>query len=632
MRIEYFTIVLLSSIGFSQVVVPPISRGALQNALLMERKGDIEEARKVYETILASKPTNRQAYTQLLNIYQRLGEYTLAVELINNWLRYSPHDLQQRVELGKMYYLGGNINKATEIWENFIAQYGQNPSTFRILIHTYNIMGLSEKMLETVLLGRERFNDPSFMALDLGNYYQSRQRIDEAVSEFLVYLEVNPKQFKLVNKKILMMCNDNENIEIIENRLNNSTDNSPIIVHKLLSSLYFKTGRYRQSLDHQLLINDGLDVRLNRLIQFANSLRKEHQFDLSVSTYQIILSDLRSSPIFINSKKLGNVLLGLGQVYEDQIQPHVFNNSLILNEINNAFFNTQFNLKTTISTEALEQAMSMYNTILIDLQSTSFSPEAHFRLGEIQFKILQDMDGARTAYTTALSMNPHQELAFKIHSSLIDILVAEGKIEEGEIYLQGLPFSLKNKYQNEMAVKSIQMKLYSGKIDSTLAILDNILVNIAPTDNQFNDFMELQSIINRYYTDVDEKNKRAFQQYLVGELLLRQNNLSEAESVFSTILKNHNSAPISEIASIREIFIQLQLNQIDKAMESLNWLLRSDTGDKGLVLAGEIFQYIRYDRQTALNYYEQFLQKYPYSFLYEPVRQRVRNLKAELKS
>ncbi len=632
LQIKYFTIVLLSVTSFAQVIVPPMGRGALQNALLMERKGDLEEAQKIYESILTAKSTNRQAYTQLKNIYKRLGDYMSAAELINNWLQHSPHDIQQHVELGEIFFISGNKNEANEVWNNFIVQYGQNASAYRMIIHTYSRMGLAEKMQEMARVGREQFNDPAFMALDLGNYYQSRQHIANAVSEFLIYAIHNPKQLKLINDKILIMSDDIENVEIIESRLIIQMDRSPLIVHSLLSSLYFKIGHYQQSLDHQFLIADGQRARLDRLNHFANSLRKERQFHLSVITYQTILSDIDSLQDKIDSKELGNVLLGLGRVYEDQIQPHKFNNSLILNEINNAFFNSQFNLFKTISTNALEQALSMYNTILDDLKSTSFSPQAHFRLGEIQFIILMDIDGAYAAYTAALSANPGLELSFKIHSRLVDILITEGKIEEGQLYLQNLPISFKYKYKTEIAVKSIQLRLYNSKIDSTLKILDELLTNMIPSDNQFNDFMELQTIINIHYTDGDDSNKEAFQHYLSGEMLLKQNKLSEAALIFSTIRKNQDSASIAKLASIKEIFTLLQMNQFDEAMIRLNWLLTSDAGDKGLVLAGEIFQYIRNDPQTALNYYEQFLVDYPQSFLFEPVRQRVRNLKAEAES
>lgn len=609
-----------------------MGRGAIQNALLMERKGDLKEAQKIYESILTTKPKNRQAYTRLKNIYKRLGDYKSAAELINNWLQHSPHDLQQHVELGEIFFTSGNDKEASEVWNNLIAQYGQNSSVYRMLIHTYSRMGLAEKMQEMVHIGRERFNDPAFMALDLGNYYQSRQHIANAVSEFLIYAKHNPKQLKLINDNILIMSDDIENVEIIESSLTIHLDRSPLIVHSLLSSLYFKIGSYQQSVDHQFLIADDQSVRLNRLNIFANNLRKERQFDFAVLTYQTIISDIRSLPDKIDSKKLGKVLLGLGRVYEDQIQPHKFNNSLILNEINNAFFNSQFNLQKTISTDALEQALSMYNTILDDLKSTSFSPQAHFRLGEIQFNILMDIDGAYAAYTAALSANPGLELSFKIHSRLVDILIAEGKIEEGQVYLQNLPISFINRYKNEIAVMSIQISLYNGRIDSTLKILDELLVNMVPTDNQFNDFMELQAIINMHYTDGDDGNKEAFQQYLSGEMLLKQNKLSEAVLIFSTIRENQNSASIAKLASTREIFTLLQMNQFDEAMIRLNWLLTSDAGDKGLILAGEIFQYIRNDQQKALNYYEQLLEDYPQSFLFEPIRQRVRILKAETES
>ncbi len=155
---------------------------------------------------------------------------------------------------------------------------------------------------------------------------------------------------------------------------------------------------------------------------------------------------------------------------------------------------------------------------------------------------------------------------------------------------------------------------------------------MAPTDNQFNDFMELQAIINIHYTDGDDSDKEAFQNYLSGEMLLKQNKLSEAALVFSNIRKNQNSTSISTLASKREIFTLLQMNLLHEAMNRLNWLLDSDPEDKELVLAGEIFQYIHDDHPTALNYYEQLLQEYPQSFLFEPIRQRVRILKTETES
>lgn len=69
---------------------------------------------------------------------------------------------------------------------------------------------------------------------------------------------------------------------------------------------------------------------------------KKKQFKLAIQTYQTLLQEIRSNKKEIEIKELGKVLLGLGQVYEDQILPHQISNSFILNEINNVFFPAVF--------------------------------------------------------------------------------------------------------------------------------------------------------------------------------------------------------------------------------------------------------------------------------------------------
>ena len=142
MRIKVFIIFL--SICTAQTQVQSLGKRGLENALLMERKGDLNEAQKIYELILDTKPKNRQVYNRLKNIYKRKGNYMAAAELINQWLNHSPHDLQQRVELGEIFYMSNNHDQAEYVWNEFIQEYGQNSSAYRMLIHTYSRIGLGE--------------------------------------------------------------------------------------------------------------------------------------------------------------------------------------------------------------------------------------------------------------------------------------------------------------------------------------------------------------------------------------------------------------------------------------------------------------------------------------------------------
>jgi len=71
MQIKSFILFLFISICTAQIQVQSLGRSGLENALLMERKGDLQEAQKIYELILETKPKNRQAYNRLKNIYNK---------------------------------------------------------------------------------------------------------------------------------------------------------------------------------------------------------------------------------------------------------------------------------------------------------------------------------------------------------------------------------------------------------------------------------------------------------------------------------------------------------------------------------------------------------------------------------
>ena len=632
MQIKALTFIFLISFCCAQVQVQSLGKSGLENALLIERKGDLREAQKIYELILETKPKNRQAFNRLKNIYKRLDNYMATAELISNWLIHSPHDIQQRVELGEIFYISDNHEQAERVWDEFILQYGQNTSAYRMLVHTYSRLGLGEKMIQLAHDGRQIFSDPDFMALEMGHFYHSRQNVEKALAEYLVFAQYNPRQHKTILDKLLIISDDKEALPIIEHYLIKQINTTPDISHSFLSALYFKSGRYEESLQQQLQINGNQQNHWKSLNTFAMNLRQEKEFDLAIQTYEILLQEIRSDPDKIERKELGKVLLGLGQVYEDQIMPHQISNSFILNSVNNVFFSSGFYQANRISTASLEQAIVLYNTILNELEATSFSPKAHFRLGEIQFNVLQDLDGARQAYAIALASNPDKKLAFKIHASLIDLLQAEGKIDEVQLYIEQLPRNIIKGNESQLIIKSLKALLFNGAVDSAIVILDNYLVHLTPMDKHFNDFMELQASLQAHITDGNETDKEALLQYLTGEKLIAQRKLSEAVNIFANMRSNLPHSKITATAAVREIFSRLQLGQTAELKQPLQWLNESNDGDKGLVLSGEIAEFIGHDTQTALGFYEQLLQNYPKSLLVEPIRQHIREIRSNQES
>ncbi len=633
MRIKYIlSFLFFISIIFGQSKVHNLGKNGLEDALLMERVGDLEEAKNIYQLVLETKPKSRKAYNRLKNLHKQLGEYNEVVILINAWLLHSPHDIQQRVELGEVYFINGDLKDAYKTWNHFINEYGQNTTAYRMLVHTYSRLGLNENMILLVQEGRNTFAEPDFMALDLGNYYHAKQDVENALDQYLLFVSHNPKQRKVVIDKILLMSDEEDKIPLIENRLRNHINRDPDLSHDLLSSLYFLTGQYDRSLKEILMISEKNQGKFKRINAFATNLRKEGQFDLAIEAYNELLLEIRKNPDAVNQKELGNVLMGLGQVYEDQIQPQRINNSLILNEVNNVFFTEVYYQTQDLSTASMEQAIILYNTILNELEETTFSPKALFRLGNIQFQILQDTDGARKAYTKALTSRPDKNLEFKIRSKLIDLLLAEGRIQDAKIAIDEIPDQLISGNESLLVIQALKTLLMDSEIDSTVAILDSYIVQLTPMNKQFNDFMELRSLLQANGSAEPGKDNEMVQLYLQGEKLLAQHKLSEAVIQFENIRMDFPESPITTLATIREIFCYGQLQRNMDKEEALQWLISSNNGDKGLVLAGETAEFIDNDMESAVDYYEQLLQYYPSSIFSEPIRLRIRELKRQLES
>ncbi|GIS72957.1 MAG: hypothetical protein CM1200mP10_25340 [Candidatus Neomarinimicrobiota bacterium] len=162
----------------------------------------------------------------------------------------------------------------------------------------------------------------------------------------------------------------------------------------------------------------------NRWLLLAGNLRKESQYDLSIKAYQELLHlELELPP-----KIIGEALLGLGKKYEDQLLPKNRNNSLVGFYPDNLFFKNEFLQISPKSRESLERTFELYKRVLQELPASSFSPKAHFRLGEIQFKITRDFDGARL-HIYLLYHHVQIKIFGKMFYSALEILLSRRKFK-----------------------------------------------------------------------------------------------------------------------------------------------------------------------------------------------------------
>jgi len=615
-------IIISYSILFAQITVMPQGRDLIQNALLMERKGDIERARTLYENMLKENPENRQAYHRLKEILKRIGELESAAQLVEAWIDLNPNDLQAYIELGEIVFLKEDKIRAAKIWHDFETTYGTNTSIYRMLVHTFSRLGLTEEMEGLVKRGRSKLGQKDMLALDLANYYYSRQTYDRALDEYLIYIIEHPQQEKLVTDRVLLMSDDPENHLLIEKKLISSLENDHVIINKLLAGYYFKTSRYNEALSTRRSMGLDNNADFNRWLLLAGNLRKESQYDLSIKAYQELLHiDLELPPIII-----GEALLGLGKTYEDQLLPNIRNNSLVIFYPDNLFFKNEFLQISSKSRESLEKTFELYKRVLQELPASSFSPKAHFRLGEIQFKITRDFDGARASYLSALASRPDNNLRQNILLRIGDTFIAEGNLIAARNHFK-VQHRNNNNSISPFTMKEIHLTFLTGTIDTAKTVLDSVIVNSLPNDKYFNDLMELQDIIAQHYTFGSETDKEALLQYSITERFLQQYKLVEAAEMLAFIRENYPDVSILPTVMLRECLLRLLLEDVSISLNIAKLLEKTIFAPQGITIQGEINEQFFGDIDEAMKFYNNLLESYPMSMLAEPVRMRMRQLK-----
>ena len=618
-KITLFFILLQISVSFCQN-----NSGALRTARLMERRGNLENAVAIYSDIL-NKEHDQQAYSNLKKIYSRMEKYDDLVSLIKVYKQRFPKKMEPYLDIGEAYWKLKKESHARKEWAIAEEKFGAHVNTYKKFFYLFTNLGLSNDAQSLVDRVRVKFNDPTILSMEIANYHYSRKSYSTAVIEFLNYLSSHPVQRKMITDRILLISDDEDAHDIIVNTLNNNIKKDPKLYRPVLADYYFKTQQFDKAFTQHLTLSFSTEKNIHRWLEFANGLRIESQYEMAVSAYETILvqDNIQNSP-----KTVGQALLGLGKTFEDKIIPNVARGLTFVSFFDeNLFFEDPFYHQQNISVQSLDTAFELYDSLLTSMPSSSFSGSAYHRLGEIQFRLLNDFDGALKSYRAALKSASKSKLRKDIQLRIGEMYLSKGDLNEAQRYFLKL-----KKFNAEFHYRYILTQLFSGQIDTAFLFLEQAVEKTAPMSPDFNDLLELRNFISQYHQNGTDIDKHAFELFVFGEFYLRQKKLPEAAASYAFVQEHYPDASIFSNALLREALVQLKLNQIQNAEFLAEQLTKTKSAYKGWALLGEIQEIYMGNNEEALKHYFTLLEKYPDCYLAEPVRLHVRKLKDQMKS
>jgi len=546
---------------------------------MLERKGDVDGAIAIYEAVLFKDPKNHRTIRDLKSLFKKYQRYEDGIHFIRERLIHSPNDIQLYSELGEFHFLNDQQNEAKAVWVAGTEKFKNNRSYYRIMVSLYGRFSLDQEMLSLLDTGREKFGQ-SFMAYEAGIYYQTRRVYDKAMDQFILHQEY------------------------------------PEILLNVLSEFYFKQQEYDRAFDVKKEGSKSGKPNLNDWLAFANECRKEGQYEVSIEAYNFILG------YKINSNMAGKALLGLAQTFEDQIIPAHESHLIPYFFDNNLFFEDPFQVNSSISLEHLESSLALYDSLLISLPKSPLLAEAYFRLGEIKYRILQDFDQAYALLHKAMQNKPDKKLRLKITLRIADVLMAKGQAKEAMGFLER---QLKRNYLPAIEQKKILVHFLTDEPDSTLKIVQSSFLSLRPVDPSFNDLMELKNILTQYYEN-DSSGKLAFLHFIKAEWYLRQRKIGDAIKEFQYLAEEMPGAKIIPLANLRKGLLHYRLKEYDKALVLALALDGTPLADRGIILAGQLYETKILDMEKAMEQYMRILDEFPGSIFSEPIRYHIRTL------
>ena len=575
-------------------------------AVKLEQAGNREQARAIYERLVAEFPGNRRYYQRLKRLLRSSAQYRDLLQVVDAHLRRYPDDIQSRVELGDAQLALGDKAQALRTWEGLLQRFPESAMAERlVLTHllTNNLTGEGVALLERLRLEK---GDPSYFALDLGRLYAARLAYDLATKEFLRYLSGQPQAVANVMHQLLRFPTEPEVVEMLREQL--LGHGTPAAL-RILAGLEFKHRQFARVVELHRQLGSPPGERLN----LALDLVAEEEWNLAQALLEELLADPEAVAFYEES------VLGLAGIHQARSQSHQLKLPLSGFYAGNRFFTLPYIGVTESQLGSLRRAINLYDS----LATTWQNPLALLRLGDIKFLILDDFDGAITGYESILFDRNAGRYHAEALLRLIDVWIAKGDLGAAEEVRRRAGTRLKTReHANLREVKALELVFLSGDQDSLLAYLGGQLAVLGPGDPYFNDLLELSGLVRRF-----EGSPVAYRAFVQSEALLRQNRRSEAIAMLSANLDVELSPATAPVLQYRLAELQARHgNHAEAEMLGLGLPKDSEFGELGLLLAAEVSDYLSGDSERAAGHYLTFLDTYPLSIHADAARLRYRTL------
>lgn len=598
---DMLRIIQKNSIFIDKKKDPEIER-KFAHAKSLERSGLYEDAFLLIKEINREKTGINKYYKPLKNYLKQTESWDTLLVYTQDYVYARNQDFPSQLELLDVYIwmdaesewkeIGFTLTQTPEINNNLMKS---------VLQHLIN-NGKHDFAYERLKEYRHKTGYKDFYSIEMGTFFGMRMAYDRAVQEYLLFLETHPQQLQTISDRILVYPDQSD----IMNPITSILLASPLPTAQfILSDLRFKQKSYKEG--YEILKSN--EAPPDMLLNYAKDLASVNEYMKA----EKILTDIINSDV--NEKIVTQAVFEIAKIFENKMIITLFDLPLSGFYPHNPFFSSPYLPARDEAGTALAHAMEIYDSLRV----TKKNAQAAYRLAEVQFRVLGDLDGAYYLYKEAQQNGNSKSLRLDAGIGMINIQIAKGDLEAAERTCSEL--IEKTQTAMEYEVKSAQILFYKGQFDATDSKLREIVENIPEDQSIYNDILNVIAVLIGF-----RHNQEEFKKFANIQLNIQQNKRIEAMEKLVT-LYDSNEIYIADMCRYQHAWLSFLQDETESTKVQLQSILH-ETIFKELahIFQAEILDYIEKNVSGAINSYLEFLELYPSSIYYDDVRLRLREL------
>ena len=560
------------------------------------RNGEFEKATSLYESLYLDNNYNTYYLRNLLKCYHATGSYTKAEKLIVNKLNNAPDQAFLDVELGYLYQLQHQDEKAEAQYQKAFLALKDKPTSGYQIAKSFSDNHLLDYALQSY----------EFLMKELpgANYgYQIAQIYGEKgdlTGMFNTYLDMADKGKtnsiqRYVGKFITDDSQNENNILFRQLLIKRLQENPKDVWNQLLSWLYLQQKEYAKALRQEKAIHLRSNTDLNAVIDVGLIAFESGNYETVQDAFNYVIQNTSNS---VNQVYASYYLLES----ERKTKP------LDIAEINKHYL------------EVLKEygEGNLTNTIQV-----SYADFLTFDVNEPE-KAIEVLNSALENQLSAF-----QKAEIKIQ--LGDIMVFTGKYNQALITFSQVQTKLKNhRLAHKARYKVAQTSYFKGDFDWANTQLK--VLKRGTTKLIANDALDLSLLINDNIAQ--DSVRTALKSYATAELLSYQNKNDAAIDTLTNLLKKHKGHPIEDEALFKQANLFEEKNQLEFAAQNYLEILKIKENDilidDALFYLAELYDYKLNLPEKAEIYYEKIVLNHASSIYLVPARKRYRKLRGDI--